>query len=72
MIEPGINSVARVLESTEEGHLPTLIVDIGPASTDIAVLDNRAIRVSGGLGIGGNTFTLEIAKKLGPGAVAAG
>jgi len=65
MIEPGINSVARVLESTEEGHLPTLIVDIGPASTDIAVFDDGAIRVSGGLGIGGNTFTLDIAKKLG-------
>jgi len=65
MIEPGINSVARVLETAEEGHLPTLIVDIGPASTDIAVLDRGAIRVSGGLGIGGNTFTLDIAKKLG-------
>jgi type IV pilus assembly protein PilM len=64
MIEPGINSVARVLEATEEGHLPTLIIDIGPASTDIAVLDGGAIRVSGGLGIGGNTFTLDIAKKL--------
>jgi type IV pilus assembly protein PilM len=65
MIEPGINAVARVLEATEEGHLPTLIVDIGPASTDIAVLDQGAIRVSGGLGIGGNTFTLDITKKLG-------
>jgi type IV pilus assembly protein PilM len=65
MVEPGINAVARVLESTEEGHLPTLIVDIGPASTDIAVLDGSAIRISGGLGIGGNTFTLDIAKKLG-------
>ncbi len=65
MIEPGINAVARVLEATEEGHLPTLIVDIGPASTDIAVLEAGAIRVSGGLGIGGNTFTLDIAKKLG-------
>lgn len=64
MVEPSINSVARVLETTEEGHLPTLIVDIGPASTDIAVLDGGAIRVSGGLGIGGNTFTLDIAKKL--------
>jgi type IV pilus assembly protein PilM len=64
MIEPGINSVARVLEFTEEGHLPTLIIDIGPASTDIAVLDEGAIRVNGGLGIGGNTFTLDIAKKL--------
>jgi type IV pilus assembly protein PilM len=65
MVEPGINSVARVIEATEEGHLPTLIVDIGPASTDIAVLDGGAIRISGGVGIGGNTFTLDIAKKLG-------
>lgn len=64
MIEPSINSVARVLEATEEGHLTTLIIDIGPASTDIAVLDGSAIRVSGGLGIGGNTFTLDIAKKM--------
>ena len=65
MIEPSINSVARVLESAEEGHLTTLIVDIGPAGTDIAVLEDGAIRVNGGLGIGGNTFTLDIAKKLG-------
>jgi type IV pilus assembly protein PilM len=65
MIEPGINAVARVLEAAEEGHLTTLIVDIGPASTDIAVLAGGAIRVSGGLGVGGNTFTLDIAKKLG-------
>lgn len=64
MIEPGINGVARVLEATEEGHLPTVIVDIGPASTDIAILDG-SIRVTGGLGIGGNTFTIDIAKKLG-------
>lgn len=62
-IEPGISAVARLLEATEEGHLPTVIVDIGPASTDIAVLDG-SIRVTGGLGIGGNTFTLSIAKKL--------
>ncbi len=62
--EPSINAVARVIEATEEGHLSTLIVDIGPASTDIAVLDGRAIRVTGGVGIGGNTFTLDIAKKL--------
>lgn len=64
MVEPSINAVARVLEATEEGHLSTLIVDIGQASTDIAVLDKGAIRVSGGLSIGGNTFTLDIARKL--------
>ena len=63
MIEPSINAVARVLKATEEGHLPTLIVDIGPATTDVAILDG-SIRVTGGLGIGGNTFTLDIAKRL--------
>lgn len=64
MVEPGITAVARIIEAAEEGHLPTMIVDIGPANTDIAVFDKGAIRVSGSVGIGGNTFTLEIAKKL--------
>lgn len=65
LAEPSINAVARVLEVTEEGHLSTLILDIGAASTDIAVLDGGVIRVTGSVGIGGNTFTLDIAKKLG-------
>jgi type IV pilus assembly protein PilM len=65
LVEPGMNAVGRLLTVTENGHLPTIIVDIGPASTDIAVLDNSSIRVTGGLAIGGNTFTLDIAKKLG-------
>ncbi len=64
LIEPSISSVGRVLTATEEGSLPTVIVDIGPASTDIAILDRGTIRVTGGLAIGGNTFTLDIAKKL--------
>lgn len=62
-VEPSAHSVARILESTEEGHLPTVIIDIGPATTDIAILD-RTIRLTGSIGIGGNTFTLAIAKKL--------
>lgn len=64
VVEPGIAAVARVIETTEEGHLPTVLVDIGPASTDIAVLDNGAIRVTGSSAVGGNTFTLAIAKVL--------
>lgn len=64
MVEPSINAVARLLVATEEGHLSTLIVDIGQANTDIAVLDKEAIRVSGGVSVGGNTFTLDIARKL--------
>tara|TARA_B100001105_G_scaffold248548_2_gene234422 strand:- start:8455 stop:9444 length:990 start_codon:yes stop_codon:yes gene_type:complete len=64
LIEPGICSVGRVLTATERGNLPTVIVDIGPANTDIAILDRGSIRVTGGLAVGGNTFTLDIAKKL--------
>ena len=64
LIEPSISAVGRVLTATEHGDLPTVIVDIGPASTDIAILDRGSIRVTGGLAIGGNTFTLDIAKKL--------
>ncbi|HEX6257994.1 MAG TPA: pilus assembly protein PilM, partial [Candidatus Saccharimonadales bacterium] len=63
LVEPSISAVARLLARTEEGHLSTAIVDVGPASTDIAILDG-AVRVTGGIAIGGNTFTLDIAKKL--------
>lgn len=63
MVESSVSAVARLLEATEEGHLPTVIVDIGPASTDIAILD-RSIRIAGSLNVGGNTLTLDIAKKL--------
>jgi type IV pilus assembly protein PilM len=64
LIEPSITSVGRVLTATEDGTLPTVIVDIGPASTDIAILDRGSIRVTGGIPVGGNSFTLDIAKKL--------
>lgn len=64
LVEPGISAVARVLTATEEGHLPTVIVDIGPAGTDIAILNKDFIRVTGGVSVGGNTFTLDIAKKM--------
>lgn len=64
LVEPSMNAVGRVLTATEDGTLPTIVVDIGPATTDIAILDQGAIRVTGGLPIGGNSFTLDIAKKL--------
>lgn len=65
LMEPGISSVARVLNATEDGRLPTIIVDIGPASTDIAALNNGHIRVAGNAAVGSNTLTLAIAKKMG-------
>lgn len=64
VIEPSVNSIARLLKLTEDGSLPTVIVDIGSTTTDIAVLDG-SIRVTGGIPVGGNNFTLDIAKKLG-------
>ena len=70
LMEPGINSTARLLTRTEEGALPTVIVDIGPAETDIAILDS-VIRVTGGLSIGGHTLTLDLANKMNLSAEAA-
>lgn len=63
MIEPGMLSVSRLLRYTEDGSLPTVIVDIGSASTDVAVVDGT-IKVTGGLPVGGNTFTLDISEKM--------
>lgn len=65
MIEPSMNAVARLLKRTEEGALPTIVIDMDSATTDIAILINSTVQVTGGLSIGGNTFTLDIAKKLG-------
>ena len=64
IVEPGMSAVARLLTQTEDGQLPSVIVDVGPATTDIAVLDSGKIRVTGGITIGGNTLTIDIAKKL--------
>lgn len=63
MIEPSITAITRLLEHAHEGGLPTVVIDISSASTDIAVYD-KAVRVTGGINIGGNTLTLEIAKKM--------
>ena len=63
MVEPAISAVARVLMVTEHGYLPTVIIDIGTSNTDIAVLDG-SVRITGGVATGGNTFTIDIAKKL--------
>lgn len=63
MVEPGMLSVVRLLRYTEEGNLPSVIVDIGSAATDVAITDGT-IKVTGGLAVGGNTFTLDISEKL--------
>ncbi len=64
LVEPSISAVTRLLNATESAELPTIVIDIGPTSTDIAILDKGNLRVTGGIAIGSNTFTLDIAKKL--------
>ncbi len=64
VIEPSINAISRLLEvANESGNLPTVIIDINPTGTDIAIFDG-AIRLAGSLNIGNNTLTLDIAKHL--------
>jgi len=64
MVEPSISSVGRMMTATEEGNLPSVIIDIGPATTDIAVVIDGKVQLNNSVSIGGNTFTLEIAKRL--------
>lgn len=63
VVEPSMNAVARLLKASEQGDLPTVIVDIGAATTDVAILDST-IKVTGGVAVGGNTLTLDIANSL--------
>lgn len=63
LVEPSILAVARLLRYTEDGSLPTVIVDIGSAATDIAVVDDK-LKVTGSLSVGGNDFTEAIAKEF--------
>jgi len=63
VVEPSMNAVARVLKKSEHGELPTVIVDIGAANTDVAILDS-GIKVTGGIAVGGNTMTVDISKAL--------
>ena len=63
IVQPGISAAARLIRATEEGHLPTVIIDIGAATSDIALFD-REVRVTGSANVGGHTFTYKIAEKL--------
>ncbi|MEO5499655.1 MAG: pilus assembly protein PilM [Candidatus Saccharimonadales bacterium] len=63
VVEPSMNAVARLLKESEQGELPTVIVDIGAATTDVAILDST-IKVTGGVAVGGNTFTVDISTAL--------
>lgn len=66
LVEPSSNAIARMLDLTEHSlEMTTLIIDIGTTSADIAILDRSAIRVTGSVPVGSNTFTVSISEKLG-------
>lgn len=63
LLETTINSVARIVSHADSTDTPTLIIDFGSISSDLAVYD-RTIRVTGTVDWGGETLTKEIAKAL--------
>lgn len=62
-IEPSINAVGKLITSNERSNLPTVIVDIGAADTDLAILNGR-IRATASVQVGSNTLTYAIAEKM--------
>ncbi len=63
-IQPGINAVAKLITSLEQGHLPTVIVDIGAADTNVAILNER-VRATATVQVGSNALTYAISEHLG-------
>jgi type IV pilus assembly protein PilM len=63
LLETTINSVTRIVTHADKTDAPTLIIDFGSISSDLAVYD-QTIRVTGTADWGGETLTQEIAKAL--------
>ncbi|MDO4870482.1 MAG: pilus assembly protein PilM [Candidatus Saccharibacteria bacterium] len=63
LVEPSMNSIARLLINSEKGNLNTLIIDMEVNYTDIAVLD-KVIKVNNTIEIGGNDFTTAISRYM--------
>jgi type IV pilus assembly protein PilM len=63
-LEPSILSVARTVRHAESSDVPTLIIDCGSLTTDLIILSNSAVRVTGTIKFGGETLTESIAKEL--------
>lgn len=63
LIEPSMNSIARLLINTEKGDLNTLIIDMEISYTDIAIL-NQVVRVSSSIEVGAHHFTQAISTQL--------
>jgi type IV pilus assembly protein PilM len=63
-VETSINAGTRLVMHAENTDVPTLIIDFGSKSSDLSIFD-RALRVTGTVGSGGDNMTDAIAKELG-------
>lgn len=63
LLETTINAVTRIVTHADRTSVPTLIIDFGSISSDLAVYDHT-IRVTGTADWGGETLTNQIASAL--------
>lgn len=63
LLETTINAVTRIVTHADRTSVPTLIIDFGSISSDLAVYDGT-IRVTGTADWGGETLTNEISSAL--------
>jgi len=63
LMETTISAVSRVVQHADRTGVPTLIIDFGSISSDLAVFD-KTIRVTGTADWGGETITADLAKAL--------
>ena len=64
LLETTISAVTRIVTHSDRTGVPTLIIDFGAVSSDLAVFD-QTIRVTGTAEWGGETITQDLAKALG-------
>ncbi len=63
-IEASIDAATRLFVQTDFSHVPTVLVDFGPSSADITIVDESII-ATGTVGGGGDIFTARISDQLG-------
>ncbi len=63
-LETTISASTRLVRHAEGTDMPTLMIDFGSISTDLAIFD-KTLRVTGAVADGGDTITATIASKLG-------
>lgn len=63
LLETTISAVSRIVRHSDRTGIPTLIIDFGSVSSDLAVFD-RTIRVTGTADWGGETITKDLSKDM--------